>query len=720
MSEAAVESIELNVVVAAAMRMHEAVNEADIFNALFEACVSIVAEPGLSAYVLTPTRTAVQCVARLGITTVSASTALIEKWLLGSETFSFNDGQATDGDGVMAVRLTSHGWVLGGIVLEGAGISASGRAAIEQLAKITGSVLGHLRQKRISQMVMEALEQSEEAIVFYDACNGVLFSNDAYHRVFPHYPPREQLVGATHLDLYELDIAAGIIDDPLARRDPGAYLMQRAKLCTDLATSQREIQTIAGRTYIYTRTRSKTGASMSRRIDITEQADTEARLRQRERELHRLAFRDLLTGLYNRAFLKEQLAQFEAEIHAGTLGGISVFMADLNSFKIVNDTYGHDAGDAVLKTIAQRLVQALPDASLIARLGGDEFVLVFEGAHPDRELARLAERILAETAMPIDLDDVRVKVGASIGIARADRADNHVAAILSDADFSMYEAKKLRRNGFRIFSPAFRAAAMERLALIEDLRGALQRDEFVLYFQPQFAADDTHLVGFEALTRWKHPTRGLIMPDVFIPLLEEIGLIEALGEWVLKTACTEAAGWPDHLHVAVNVSATQMRGSRFTLILADTLMRSGLSPRRLELEITESVFLDNEVAARAQLDGWKQFGVRIALDDFGHGYSSLGYLSAFPIDKIKIDRGFLGGFDPAHPHETAGIILRTVIELGRSLGMRVTAEGVETVEQLEFLRQQKCHEIQGFLLGRPAPVEATRALISARQTLSAA
>lgn len=710
-------SIELDVVVAAALRMHEAVNEADVFSAFYEASCSIVETSGLSAYVVTPTRSGVYCAARFGTMAEIGSLAEIERWILGAEPFP---DWCVEANGVTPICLVSHGWPLGGILLDGAAMSVHARYVIDQLAKITGGVLGRLRQNRISQMVLEALEQSEEAIAFYDTSNGVLFSNDAYHRVFPHYPPRERLIGASHMDLYRLDVEAGILDDPLAKRDPEAYLAERAKLCRVLETSHREIQSISGRTYIYTRTRSKTGASMSRRIDITDQADAEARLRLRERELHRLAFCDLLTGLYNRAFLKEQLAQFEAEIHAGTLSGISVVMADLNSFKTVNDTYGHDAGDFVLKTIAQRLMQALPDASVIVRLGGDEFVLVFEGARSDSELAGLAERIIAAAALPIDWGDMRLKVGASIGIACADRADNQVATILSDADFAMYEAKKSRRSGFQIFSPDFRRAALERLVLIEDLRGALQRNEFVLYYQPQFAADDTRLVGFEALSRWQHPTRGLIMPDVFIPLLEEIGLIEALGEWVLRTACADAVCWPGHLHVAVNVSATQMRGSRFSLILADTLMRSGLSPRRLELEITESVFLDNEVGARAQLDGWKRLGVRIALDDFGHGYSSLGYLSAFPIDKIKIDRGFLGGFDPAHPEDTAGVILRTVIELGRSLGMRVTAEGVETIEQLEFLRQQKCHEIQGFLLGRPAASEATSALISAQSAQSAA
>lgn len=710
-------SNELNVVVAATMRMHEAVNEADIFSAFYEACCSILETCGLAAYVVAPTRGSVSCVARLGTTGEIETNAAVERWILGAETFPISSSEVAT---VCPLRLSSHGWPVGGVVIRSAEMSAHARNVIAQLAKVTGGVLAHLRHNRISQMVLEALEQSEEAIAFYDTSDGVLFSNDAYHRVFPHYPPREQLIGATHLALYRLDLAAGIIDDPLAKRDPEAYLAARAQLSADLKTSQREVQSISGRTYIYTRTRSKTGASMSRRIDITEQAAAEDRLRQRERELHSLAFRDLLTGLFNRAFLKEQLAQFEAEILAGTLGGISVFMADLNSFKIVNDTYGHDAGDFVLKTIAQRLLHDLPDASVIVRLGGDEFVLVFEGARADRELGDIAERIISATATPIDWGDIRLKVGASIGIARSDRADNHVATILSDADFAMYDAKKLRRNAFKVFSPELRAATMYRLALVEDLRGAIARNEFVLYFQPQFAAEDTRLVGFEALTRWKHPTRGMIMPDIFIPILEEIGLIEALGEWVLRTACAEAARWPMNLHVAVNVSPTQFRGSRFTLILADTLMRSGLSPRRLELEITESVFLDNELAARAQLDTWKQLGVRIALDDFGHGYSSLGYLSAFPIDKIKIDRGFLGGFDPAHPEETAGIILRTVIELGRSLGMRVTAEGVETIEQLEFLRQQKCNEIQGFLLGRPAPSNETLALIAKKVARPAA
>jgi EAL domain-containing protein (putative c-di-GMP-specific phosphodiesterase class I) len=255
---------------------------------------------------------------------------------------------------------------------------------------------------------------------------------------------------------------------------------------------------------------------------------------------------------------------------------------------------------------------------------------------------------------------------------------------------------------------------LERLALLESLRGALDRREFELHYQPQFDTQATRLVGFEALVRWRHPERGLVSPGVFIPLMEEHGLINALGEWVLRTACLEAAQWQGGLRIAVNVSPLQVRNPAFSSVLQKALAESAIDPGRLELEITESVFISDEEGTRAQLEFWKSLGVRIALDDFGSGYSSLSYLSVFPIDKIKIDRGFLAKLNPRDPDRAADIILRTIIDLGRALNMTVTAEGVERADQLDFLNQRHCAEVQGFLLGKPVPAHEARAWLASK------
>lgn len=559
-------------------------------------------------------------------------------------------------------------------------------------------------------MVLEALEESEEAISFYDANDGIVFTNEAYHRVFPHYPEPARLLGRSHLDLYRMDLDAGIIDDPLAKSDPEGYLAGRKQMAETLVTRQREIQKISARTYIYTRSRSNTGATMSRRIDITEQALTEARLRERERELHTLAFQDPLTGLFNRAYLLNLIDDQQTRMREGTLAQMAVFLVDLNGFKFINDTYGHDCGDLVLKAVAQRLSRMMGEGDAVVRLGGDEFVIVIERALETRELAAVADAIIAQLTRPIEHADLVLTTGTSVGIARRVGSDADLSTVIADADLAMYDVKKMKCSAYMFFDPAMRSSMIERLSLLEDLRNALSAGEFELYYQPQFSTRKSDLVGFEALVRWRHPRRGLVSPGVFIPLMEEYGLIEALGEWVLRTACMEAARWPSKLHVAVNVSTLQVRGGRFSRVLSDTLSQSALAPHRLELEITESVFIDDEAGTRAQLKFWKSLGVRIALDDFGSGYSSLSYLNAFPIDKIKIDRGFLGKLNPDDPDEAADIILRTIIDLGRALDMTVTAEGVERADQLEFLSERSCSEVQGFLLGRPMPVEQARLL----------
>ena len=696
---------EAGTIAEAAVRMRNAVSGADVFAALYWACGGDVCAR-LDGYAVAMNGRSVHHIAGFGQASPPCFDMVVA-WLLADGA----PGWPIDPSGVIAERLIAGGRVIGAVVIAVPGLDETVRQRCARLIRLAAANVADLHQRRLSQMVLEALEQSEEAISFYDEADGIIFSNDAYHRVFPHLPDRRGVLGMSHLDLYRLDLAAGVIDDPLARSDPDAYLADRERRSRNLVVRQREIQTVGGRSYIYTRSRSMTGATMSRRIDITEQAATEARLRERERELHALAFLDPLTGLYNRAYLRERLAGIEARAASGGRADVAVFLIDIDGFKILNDTYGHDRGDQVLRNIADRLAHGLPDAQDVVRLGVDEFLVLFERAIDDEAATEIARQIGALISEPMMRDELAIRVGASIGVARS-APGGDLGTLLGDADLAMAEAKRTKGGGVALFEPGLRAAFVARARLVEDVRTALKRGEFEVHYQPQFETRSRRLVGFEALARWRHPDHGMISPAVFIPIMEEYGLIETLGAWVLETACAEASAWPDGLKIAVNVSPLQVRSPRFTLTLADVLMRSGLSPQRLELEITESVFLNDADGARARLEQWKALGVRIALDDFGCGYSSLGYLSALPIDKLKIDRAFLAGFDLEDPTATAGIILRTIVYLGRSLGMTVTAEGVERPDQLDYLARLACSEVQGFLLGRPAPACEVQALIS--------
>ncbi len=703
-------SARLDGYVNAVAALHEAQSERDVFVAVHAACETVVGPLSLSGYVVARNGEEVRHVAQIGDCVASADTS----WL--TDGTAYPASEALDGSPILAVPLFDNKRVIGGVVISGPSLATPrGRRRCGYLVNSSAAALVSYHQRRLSQMVLEALEKSEEAISFYDEENGVVFTNEAYHRIFPHYPEPSALLGRSHLDLYRMDLDAGIIDDSLARNDPETYLARRRQMSKHLITRQREIQKISSRTYIYTRSRSKTGATMSRRIDITEQALTVARLREREQELHTLAFRDPLTGLFNRAHLNQLIGDLQERMHDGSLEQIAVFLVDLNSFKLINDTYGHEAGDFVLRMVAQRIGDIVSDEETVVRLGGDEFVVVFQRDLAPSSLATIGDAMLAAVARPAHYRDVVLSTGASVGIARRIGRDADLGTLVADADLAMYEAKKLKCAAPLLFHPSMRASMLERLSLLEDARKALRQNEFELHYQPQFRTKDLRLVGFEALVRWRNPGRGLLPPGLFIPLMEEHGLIDALGEWVLRTACSEAAAWPEDLHVAVNVSPLQVRNTVFPLILGDALLRSGLAPHRLELEITESVFIEDEASTRAQLELWKSLGVRIALDDFGSGYSSLSYLGQYQLDKIKVDRGFIGRINPGSPTTEAGIILQTIIDLGRALEKTITVEGVERLDQLAFLNEHGCSEVQGFLLGKPMVAAQARLLYEERE-----
>lgn len=410
-----------------------------------------------------------------------------------------------------------------------------------------------------------------------------------------------------------------------------------------------------------------------------------------------LAHNDALTGLLNRAHFTETLNQTVSRLERYGAPFALMFL-DLDNFKTVNDTRGHPVGDRLLIEVSKRLKALVPQASALARLGGDEFAIIINKAAKAADVEPLAASIVSHLSEPFLIDGETINIGASVGIAIAPRHGTRSDQLLRNVDLALYRAKDSGRSAYRFFEISMDSQARERRALEFDLKSALQNGEFALFFQPLIGAESNEPSGFEALLRWNHPIRGLISPAEFIPIAENSGLIKAIGDWVLEQACMIAAEWPDHLTVAVNLSAPQFDNARIVETVQNALKRSGLMPHRLELEITESLLIDRPDDVIAILGQLREIGVCIAMDDFGTGYSSLSYLLKFPYDKIKIDRSFVSAIET---DRAACDVLRTIGSLAKTLNMRITAEGVETKEQVEFLRGIACDHLQGYYFARP-------------------
>jgi len=415
---------------------------------------------------------------------------------------------------------------------------------------------------------------------------------------------------------------------------------------------------------------------------------------------------DALTGLPNRALFFETLTRTLARV--GEDGSLAVLYLDLDHFKRVNDTLGHPVGDLLLKKMARRLRRCVGARGAVARLGGDEFAVIQGPIGSAAEVATLADDIGEAVRAPLTIDGYDVDVDVSIGAAIAPEHGGEIDELLKKADVALYDVKKAGRGAFRLFQPEMTARAIERMDGERDLRRALANDEFELHYQPIISLTDDRIVAVEALARWRHPQRGLVPPSEFIPIAEEVGLIEALGEWALRTACAEAATWPTDARVAVNVSARQFAGRGLVATVVDAVRNAGLRPERLELEVTESVFLEDSTANLAIMRELTDFGVTLALDDFGAGFSSLGYLQSFSFSRIKIDRAFVAGL-PERRESSA--IVRAISQLAQTLHIDVTAEGVETTRQMREVQLLGCTEMQGFLFARPCPADELRRLL---------
>ncbi|MEL7449183.1 MAG: EAL domain-containing protein [Pseudomonadota bacterium] len=447
--------------------------------------------------------------------------------------------------------------------------------------------------------------------------------------------------------------------------------------------------------------------------------------REAEERIRFMAYHDDLTSLPNRMQFNEKLGHM-LELAESTGERVTAMFLDLDRFKKINDTLGHSAGDRLLQIVAERIRNCLrvedivtsggaADDNLVARLGGDEFIIALHGTGCTKHLSRVARRILDALAEPFDLNSHEVFVSGSIGMSVFPDDGRDVQTLLKNADTAMYHAKDAGRNNFQFYNRAMHATTLDRLALEADLRKAFERDEFELHYQPQVDQRDGRIIGSEALLRWRHPERGLVSPAEFIPMAEESGLIADLGEWVMRTACKQTRRWHDQgfgaLNVAVNLSERQFRRSDLVAVVGKALEDSGLDPRRLDIELTESIIMTKAESTVNALEALKEMGMQVSVDDFGTGYSSLSYLKRFPIDVIKVDGSFIR--DVATDPDDAAIT-RTIIAMARSLKLEVIAEGVETPQQAEFLAEEGCHLVQGYMFGRPMPADQLTELLQSR------
>jgi diguanylate cyclase (GGDEF)-like protein len=450
-------------------------------------------------------------------------------------------------------------------------------------------------------------------------------------------------------------------------------------------------------------------------LDNFDRADEKA---QADERIKYLATHDALTGLPNRAMFN-QLLRFSIEAARRYNRKFAVLFIDIDRFKVINDSLGHDSGDALLVEIANRLRQCLGPGDVVARLGGDEFVVIIEQASESREVEAAARRLLAIVSQPLQLCGLECRATASIGVAMFPSDGEDEATLTKNADMAMYRAKEEGKNGFRFFTRQSKMQSVERLVIEARLRQALDRDEFRLHYQPKVDVASEQITGVEALLRWSSPDLGAVPPMQFIPLAEETGLIVPIGRWVLNKACAQNMAWRRQglapMSMAVNLSPRQFSDENLLQDIDDALAASGMPAELLQLEITESMVMHNVGRAIELLDVIRSRGVRLAIDDFGTGYSSMSLMKKFPVDTIKIDRSFVQ--DLPHDSEDRAIV-QAIISMGKALGLTVIAEGVETTDQATFLREHDCDEMQGYLFSRPVPAEAMPDLLQANSLVS--
>jgi diguanylate cyclase (GGDEF)-like protein len=550
------------------------------------------------------------------------------------------------------------------------------------------------------QQFTAVLSNITQGVCFFDGEKRLLLWNQRWTEIY-NLPPKAIYVGCSLEEVIGFRFAAGTTPE-MSMSD---YLADRNRRAAEKRSSNIVEALTNGRFVAICYQAVLGGGWVATHEDITER-------RQAEESIAFMARHDALTRLPNRVLFRERMEQAIAMAGRGTEFAVICF--DLDNFKQVNDTLGHPVGDGLLMAVSNRLRTCVREVDTLARLGGDEFAIIQVGVRQPDDAETLAKRIIAAFREPFDVDGHQVMAGASIGVTIAPGDSVSYETLMRDADIALYLAKTEGRGTVRFFEPEMDARIHIRRLLELDLQNAIARSEFELYYQPLVSLTANKIIGFEALLRWHHPVRGLVSPLDFIPVAEETGMIVAIGEWVLRTACVEAETWPDDLNVAVNLSAVQFKHGDIIATIKTALAASGLRANRLELEITESVFLRDTPGTLAVLHQLRAKGIGVALDDFGTGYSSLSYLHSFPFNKIKIDQSFV--CDLLTNKESMSIV-RAVIGLGNSLGMRTIAEGVETLGQLNKLRDKGCTEVQGYFFGRPRPASDVPLLIKRLQRI---
>lgn len=551
-------------------------------------------------------------------------------------------------------------------------------------------------------LAVEILESLPQGVVMYNADGILLFSNRRYR-------------DNSGLSPDDLKPGIKIEDMMMLRSQSGTMAPDAREYCKRLLEAMRQGQVLTGhhqtpdgRTIHYINTPIQSGGWIVTHEDVTQQ-------RQAEAQIEYMASHDLLTDLPNRSAFLSHLNQALRLNPRGTM--LAVMFMDLDNFKGINDTLGHPIGDELLKSVAERLHSCMRGTDLVARFGGDEFVIVSAALENPSQAAALATRIREAVLEPFNLHDHQVVVDTSIGISISPNDGTEAEQLLKNADLALYSAKGSGRGTYRFFENEMDVRMMERRNLELDLRAGFVNGQFEIHYQPLVNLASGQVSSCEALLRWDHPVRGAVSPQVFVPLAEEIGLITRIGEWVIRTACAEAANWPEHITVAVNVSPVQFRSQNLVQIVIQALATSGLAPGRLEIEITESVLLDQTENTLTILQQLHALGVRIVMDDFGTGYSSLSYLQKFPFDKIKIDQAFIKGL--ADGNEAAAIV-RAVTGIADSFHMTTTAEGVETEGEREIVTALGCTEMQGHLFCAARPAREIGKMLSAGEAMPAA
>jgi diguanylate cyclase (GGDEF)-like protein len=554
-----------------------------------------------------------------------------------------------------------------------------------------------------NQQLDAALNNMVQGLAMYDAEQRLVVANKRYGQIY-HLAAEEMKPGTPLLDIVKCRIAKGL--------HPGETVESMLEGMRAHARSGASVQyhiVLTDGSHIAVAIQPMTdGGCVTTHHDITAQ-------RQSEAKIEHMALHDGLTGLANRTLLSERLEHALAGLNDGEY--LALHLLDLDLFKNVNDTLGHSAGDEVLKLVAARLGSVCRRTDTIARMGGDEFVIAQTGCGSPADAQLLADRVIQVVSQPYFVEGQEVVIATSVGIAIAPVDARSADQLMRNADLALYKAKSDGRGGYRFFEPHMNALMQARRSMERDMRKALTEGQFELYYQPIVDLHRNAVTGCETLVRWQHPEKGLVPPGEFIHIAEETGLIIPLGEWIIRDACKTAARWPDRIRIAVNLSPVQFRRPGLVQVVMNALASSGLPAHRLELEITETVLLEDSALTLAMLHQLRDLGVHIAMDDFGTGYSSLSYLQQFPFDKIKIDRSFVKEI----PNSKSALnIVRAVAALASGLGMATTAEGVETQEQLDAITAEGCTEMQGYLLSCPRPANEIEKLFMDEQAIAPA